>query len=139
VQRCSSLCAAARVLRPRLHAGRLIPPLPAEPRDQDLSGSFTAGSDAPRAPATRVEAQPLSPKPLSTGVVDYSDVHQDQQQEVSKFLKETLFMRVRQGYTKDTASESAVCSRRLHVDAHGLQWTSNEQLFIPHRDNLRML
>jgi hypothetical protein len=124
-QRCSSLCAEARVLRPGLHAGRLIPPLPAEPRDRDLSGSFAGGSDAPRAPATRVEAEPLSPKPLSTGVVDYSDVHQDQQQEVSNFLKETFFKHVRQGYTNDKASESAVCSGRLHVDAQGLQWTSN--------------
>jgi hypothetical protein len=78
-QRCSSFCAAARVLRPWPYAGRLMPPLPAEPRDQDLSGSFAGGSDAPRAPATRVEAEPLSPKPLSTGVVDYSaaDLHQD--------------------------------------------------------------
>jgi hypothetical protein len=136
-QRCSLLCAAARVLRPRLHAGRLIPPLLAEPRNQYLSRYFAGGSDAPRAPATRVEAEPLSPKPWSTGVVDYSDVHQDQQQEVSNFLKDTFFKRVRQGYTKHKASASAVCSGRLHVDAQGLQWTSNEQLFIPHWDNLR--
>jgi hypothetical protein len=64
-------------------------------------------------------------------------VHQDQQQEVSSFLKETFLKRVRQGYTKDKASESAVCSGRLHVDAQGLQWTSNEHLFIPHWNNLR--
>jgi hypothetical protein len=83
-----------------------------------------------------LKLNPSAPSSLSTGVVDYSDVHQDQQQEVSIFLKETFFKRVRHGYTKDKASESAVCSGRLHIDAQGLQWTSNEQLFIPHWDNL---
>jgi hypothetical protein len=84
----------------------------------------------------RVQDETLNPKPLSTGVVDYSDVHQDQQQEVSNFLMESFFKRVQQGYTKDKASKSAVSSSQLRVDAQGLFWTSNEQLFIPNWNNL---
>jgi hypothetical protein len=128
-QRCSSLCSTARVLRSRLHAGRLIPPLKAESRDQGLSskeGSCPGGSDASRTHAIRVQDETLNPKPLSTGVVGYSDVHQDQQQEVSNFLRELFFKRVRQGDTKDKTSKSAVYSSRLRVDAQGLLWTSNE-------------
>jgi hypothetical protein len=60
-------------------------------------------------------------------------VHQDQQQEVSIFPKENIFKRVRHGCTTNEESDSS----QLHVDAHRLQWTSNEQLFIPRWDNLR--
>jgi hypothetical protein len=71
------------------------------------------------------------------GVVDYSDVHQDSQHEVWNFVRENLFKRVGQGYSKDKTSESAVYPRQLCVDAQGLRWTSNEQLSIPNWQNLR--
>jgi hypothetical protein len=93
-QRCSSLCSTARALRSCLHAGRLIPPLQADSRDQGLSsreGSCPGWSNASRTHAMRVQDETLNPKPLSTDVVDYSDVHQDQQQEVSNFLMKSFF------------------------------------------------
>jgi hypothetical protein len=61
--------------------------------------NFTGGSDAQRTHAIQVQDETLNPKPMSMGVVEYSDVHQDQQQEVSNFLMESFSRRVRQGYT----------------------------------------
>jgi hypothetical protein len=110
VQRGSPLCAAACVLRSRLRARTGSATSHAEPHVQVPSSSdrsLQGGSDAPRAHATRVNNDHLNPT-TRMGVVHYSDVHQDSQHEVWNFVRENFFKRVRQGYTKDKASEFAV-------------------------------
>jgi hypothetical protein len=78
----------------------------------------------------------LGLKPLSTGVVDYSDVHQDQHQEVSNFLIESFNILGR--VTSNTNHQSlrfTLASYALML--RGCDGPLASNFFIPHWDKLR--
>jgi hypothetical protein len=137
-QLCCHLCATTRVLRSRSRATIPDAASHAGPRTEDRSRSFAGGGDVPRTPSATREATSnnLNPSPTGMGVAD-SDVHHEEQQEISDFFLDNFFDRVRQGYTHDSTSESRAFFVRLRVDAQGLRWTPHEQLYIPDWDNLR--
>jgi hypothetical protein len=54
----------------------------------------------------------VSLDPIGKVVASYSDVDMSQQQEISCFLRENFFQRIKHGYSSDSASEAAVHAQR---------------------------
>jgi hypothetical protein len=106
----------------------------------DSCSSFLGGGDAPREQSSRVtnnESRSLGPQAKVAASLKYSDVDVGQQQEISNFFRENFSQHILQGCNPDSSSKAAIYAQQQRCDAQGLRWTTHEQLYIPHRDNLR--